>query len=496
MRVIVWFALMSALLVLTTDAYLYTSIDKTLDARHAHVLESIADRVRRTIAEAPSAESIVENPDTFRHVLAGHTYLKLWVYAADGSVLFASSPRGAPDPQWRSVAAATQDVALKLWQPEPGKTYRLAVAPFRSAKAGDGTVVLALDVSDTAQLLRSFQLHQFVASPVGLLVAALIGVVIARRGLRPVVQLSRAAREITANNLNTRLELEDAPRELQGLVESFNTMLERLEESFERLGDFSSDLAHELRTPLASVLGRNQSLLLQKRSSDEYRDAIECNIETMERLSALVSDMLFLARADRAQSALLYENVNLRDEAERLIEFLGVIADERGIVLAVQGEASVVADRGMLQRALGNLLTNAIRHSPDGGRVSIVLESSPRSVSVSVVDQGPGLTSEQAARVFDRFYRADPSRARHSGGTGLGLAIVRTIMRMHGGEVTVRSDPPNATAFTLHLPRDDRAAAAAAARDISRDASTIRGFLPRRRRIFGARTDRSPAGRA
>jgi two-component system heavy metal sensor histidine kinase CusS len=344
-----------------------------------------------------------------------------------------------------------------VWQPEPRKAYRVGVAPFRSRDLGDGTIVLALDVSDTAQLVRSFKLNLFVASPVALLVAALIGLVIARRGLRPVVQLSRAAREITANNLNTRLEIKDAPRELQGLVESFNTMLERLEDSFERLGDFSVDLAHELRTPLASVLGRNQALLLQKRTADEYREAIECNIETMERLSALVSDMLFLARAERAPSALSYERVDLREEVERLIEFLGVIAEERGVALTVRGDATAMADRGMLRRAISNLLTNAIRHSPDGDRIEIVLENSARSVCVSVVDHGPGLTREQSRRVFDRFYRADPSRARDSGGTGLGLAIARTIMRMHAGDVTVLSEPGKSTAFTLRLPRYERA---------------------------------------
>lgn len=264
--------------------------------------------------------------------------------------------------------------------------------------------------------------------------------------------MAQSARRITASRLNERLDPKDVPQELQGLVTSFNNLLGRLEDSFRRLSEFSADLAHDLRTPLTSLLGRSQAALLQKRNADEYRDAIEANVETAQRMSALVSDMLLLARADHAQGALAYERVDLREEVERLIEFFGIACEERGIGLAAHGRAKAFVDRGLLRRALSNLLSNAVRHSPDRGRVDVVLGREEHAVTVSVIDRGAGVSAQHASRIFDRFYRADPSRTRISGGTGLGLAITQSIMRMHGGDVSLKSEPGKPTAFTLTFP--------------------------------------------
>jgi two-component system, OmpR family, heavy metal sensor histidine kinase CusS len=179
---------------------------------------------------------------------------------------------------------------------------------------------------------------------------------------------------------------------------------------------------------------------------------MEVSVGELERLSAIVSDMLFLAQADYAPTALIRETLDLIHEVDTLVEFLGMAAEERGIAFNVTGRASVYADHAMLGRALSNIISNAIRHSPDGGQIDVRIEHKQAAVSVLVSDWGAGIAPEHLDRIFDRFYRADPSRARSSGGTGLGLAITRSIMRMHGGDVTVTSGPGQPTVFTLSIP--------------------------------------------
>jgi two-component system heavy metal sensor histidine kinase CusS len=193
-------------------------------------------------------------------------------------------------------------------------------------------------------------------------------------------------------------------------------------------------------------------VLSRRRSADEYREALELSVGELERLAALASYMLFLAQSEHAPVVLARSDVDLRDEVDRLIEFFGMAAEERGIALEAHGRATVSADRAMLRQALSNLLSNAIRHSPDGERVDVVLERGEGTVTASVVDRGPGLSPADASHIFDRFYRTEPSRARHSGGAGLGLAITRSIMKMHGGDVSVKSEPGKSTVFALSIP--------------------------------------------
>jgi two-component system heavy metal sensor histidine kinase CusS len=455
LRLSVLFALASALVLAAIGFYLYSAVEWVQSSRQQAPVTAIATIVRNIMDDIPSLERLAEQPSIVGHILVGHPYLKLWIYGEDGRTHFASSPSQVPREEWEGLAVPdTRAVPSKLWKPEKHGAYRIAVTRFDSKRqdVGRGFIVIALDISETAQLLRSFEASLFIAIPVGMLAAALIGIFIAQRELRPVVRIAEAARDVTASHLNERLDLAGVPTELEDLANSFNTMLARLEDSFHRLSEFSADLAHELRTPLTSLLGRTQLVLSKNRSADEYREALEASIGEIKRLAALVSDMLFLAQADHAPAALAYERVDLRHQADRLIEYFGMAAEERGIALEASGHATVFADRVMLARALSNLLSNAIRHSPDGERVDVVVAHGRSGVTASVIDRGPGLSPAEASRVFERFYRADPSRARDSGGTGLGLAIAWSIVRMHGGDVSVKSEPGKLTVFTLSIP--------------------------------------------
>lgn len=454
-RMSVLFAAASALVLAGFGALLYDKIDDALAARQRQPLIGLSTVLRNMMDDIPSVEYFGEHPGAVGHLLGSHPYMSLWIYGEDGRTLFASSQAVVPTQAWASIAAAdTPQVATSLWQPTSHNAYRLAVTRFSSERqeVGRGVIVLALDVSEPQRLLTAFRTSILVAVPVAVLVVGLIGFFIARAGLRPVARVAESARHVTASHLNERLDLTGVPSELQDLASSFNTMLARLEDSFRRLSDFSADLAHELRTPLTSLLGRTRLVLSKPRSADEYREALELSVGETERLAALASYMLFLAQADHAPVPLARDNVDLRDEVDRLIEFFGIAAEERGIALEAHGRATVSADRAMLRQALSNLLSNAIRHSPDGERVDVVLERGEGAVTASVVDRGPGLSAADASHIFDRFYRTEPSRARHSGGAGLGLAIARSIMKMHGGDVSVKSEPGKSTVFALSIP--------------------------------------------
>jgi two-component system, OmpR family, heavy metal sensor histidine kinase CusS len=245
------------------------------------------------------------------------------------------------------------------------------------------------------------------------------------------------------------------PPELGELAREFNAMLERIDQGYRRLQEFSADLAHEMRTPVATLLGRDQVALSQERSREALREVLEGDIEELERLSRLIADMLFIAQAEHGPAVLHLESVELATEARRIAEYLSVVAEESGIVVEVEGKASVRADPLLVQRAITNLVSNAMRHARPGTPVRVEIERGPTTVEVRVVNRGEPIPAEHLARIFDRFYRVDASRARLSGGTGLGLAIVRSIMQAHGGSVAAASDAGSGiTVFTLAFPAD------------------------------------------
>ena len=244
------------------------------------------------------------------------------------------------------------------------------------------------------------------------------------------------------------------PLEIAGLVEAFNAMLDRLDDSFRRLSDFSSDLAHELRTPVNGLLGHAQVALSRPRTAAQYRAALESVVEEGERIARLTRDMLFLARADDAAARLARERLDLRAEVEAVGAYFDPLAQERGVRFACEGAAEVRAERGLARRAIGNLLSNALRHTPRGATIRAAIRpGEDGAVALEVSNPGPGIPAEHLPRIFERFYRVERAGGEPSGGSGLGLAIVKSIMQLHGGSVQARSVPGGWTTIRLEFPR-------------------------------------------
>jgi two-component system heavy metal sensor histidine kinase CusS len=241
------------------------------------------------------------------------------------------------------------------------------------------------------------------------------------------------------------------PAEIQALVVAFNAMLARLEDSFRRLSEFSSDIAHELRTPVANLMIQTQVALTSARDIEKYREILYSNLEEYERMAQMIGDMLFLAQADNGLLKPSTGPVDLAAEVRGLFEYFDPWSQERCVTLALDGTAAVPGDRLMLRRALSNLLANAIRHTPAGQVMRVHLEADTESTRISVENPGTQIPPEHLPRLFDRFYRIDPARRRQGEGAGLGLAIVKSIVMAHGGTIGVTSTE-RGTRFVIVLP--------------------------------------------
>ncbi len=335
-------------------------------------------------------------------------------------------------------------------------TARLDVWARPSAAAPPEAMQLdvALNRSTEARILADYRLRLGGVLVAALLVAAAAGYGIAWRGLRPLRHMADAASRIGASNLHQRLDARGLPAELQALALAFNATLQRLEESFGRISQFSADIAHELRTPISNLWGELEVALGRPREQAEYREALESAVEECARLSQMIQTLLFLAQTEQPDAALRLEAIDIGRELAALGEFFEAAAAESQVVLRVRCAQGLTlrADRMLLQRALGNLIGNALAHTPVGGEVVLSAERLGDKVRIAVADTGCGIAPEHLPHLFERFYRADPARSRERGGLGLGLALVRNIVRLHGGEVDVDSRVGQGTRVRLELP--------------------------------------------
>ena len=454
LRLSVSFALLSAVLFAAAGYLLDRALEAHLTERDTTELAGKLELVRHILAETGASGGREELKHRLDDALTGHHMLYLTIYAADGAVVYASSKLRLPD----SIGAATPPNAgtampSQIVNVGPKLTVRALAVQFRaSEKAEKLTITLAIDIGDSIDLLYAHRRHIVAASLTAILLSILIGWTVARSGLRELSTIAERAAEISSSGLGKRLVLADAPVELKALAMAFNAMLARLEDSFLRLSDFSSDLAHELRTPLNNLIGLTQVTLSRPRGLDEYARVLASNLEEMERLNRICADMLFLAKADHAQLTPQREPVDLRREADKLAEFFTVSAAERGITIECTGAASVQGDRLMIQRAMANLVSNAVRHADPQSNIRMQVDDQPDGVSVTVENTGRVIDAVHLPRLFDRFYCADSSRSQSPDSTGLGLAIVQSIMKLHGGTASVMNDQCGATRFKLEFP--------------------------------------------
>ncbi|HTF32399.1 MAG TPA: ATP-binding protein [Myxococcota bacterium] len=313
-------------------------------------------------------------------------------------------------------------------------------------------VQVAASLERVDQARSRFLLVMLSLAPLALAGAALGGWFLAGRALSPVDAMVAAARRISAEDLSMRLAAEDRDDELGRLAAVLNDMLARLERSFTTARQFSADAAHELRTPLTILKGELEVALHTATLGGQGQEMLESCLEEVDRLAALVEDLLFLARADADVVPFQGEPVDLAALAREVEPALRVLAERAGVGLAIDAPGPVVVkgSEPLLLRVLFNLAENGIKYAGAGQRVDLAVRCDREEGLLEVRDSGPGIASEERERIFDRFYRADPARERS--GTGLGLPLVRSIVRLHAGEICVESEPGSGSCFRVRLP--------------------------------------------
>ena len=408
--------------------------------------------VRHTLEKLQSQNDLVRVAQQLDNALIGHHGLDVIIFGAKQEVIFASPNASVPIPLVSASAGRIPERAF-TWTLEQ-RRYRAIAAELPTGIKDRSRVVVAvsLDLAHNQSFMRSFlrTLWLFVAGAAAL--TGVLGWAAARRGLAPLRAMREQAQVVTAQQLSHRLPVESAPIELAELAQSLNDLLARLEEAFHRLSDFSSDIAHELRTPVSNLMTETQVALSRPRSASEYRSILESNSEEFEHMARMISDMLLLAKAENGLPAQNRKTVNLAAEVRALFDYYEAVAEEKGLRLTLAGEAKVSADHLMLRRALGNLLSNAVRHSAVNSDIHVAIGADAETVSIGMTNTGDTIPPEYLERVFDRFCRVDHSRQHRSEGTGLGLAIARSIINAHGGCISVASHG-GVTVFTIKLPR-------------------------------------------
>lgn len=450
-RISLLFASAAALVLLAVGWVLALAVEAHFVDEDRHEIHGKFELIGHLLGKAHEQNQFDALAQQLDDALVGHHGLSVTIVDDRGAIWFATS--GAPYPKVLLEGAAKQSSELTLWD-QDGSSYRgLAMTLPAGSQARPYRIAIALDITHHQVFMAEF--HRLLALAMLLAVLATAGLawVATRRGLQPLREVTRLASTLSADRLTERLQTTAVPEELQALALAFNAMLDRLEDSFHRLSHFSSDIAHELRTPISNLMTETEVALSQARSAEEYRDTLQSNLEEYSWLARMIGDMLFLAKADNRLIVPRREPIDLSDEARRLIEFYEAPAAEHALTVALSGTAHAPGDRLMLQRALSNLLDNAIRHTPTGGTISLSLAEAAGMAHIAVENPGPAIPAEHLAHLFDRFYQIDPARREGRGEhAGLGLAITRSIIEAHGGEIGVSSEPDH-TRFEIRLPQ-------------------------------------------
>ncbi|EPM67407.1 heavy metal sensor histidine kinase [Pseudomonas syringae pv. theae ICMP 3923] len=443
-----------ACLVLVMEMLAYMAISRQLDVRAEDSLNEKFAQIEHSMSEGFLAiEDIVQYPHTLRDQIVGHDSYSL-------TVLDSSKPRqqlmmvgneegrNLPIPEDDHIPQGFQEL-----ESVHGHKILMGYREIRLKTGQDILVRLSMDRESDSTLLHAYLKSTFFILPLILLLVGFGVWWVVRRALRPLRAFRKVTALISARDLSHRMKMKGLPDELRDLAHAVNFMLHRLDGDVQQLAQFSDDLAHELRSPMNNLMGKAQVTLSRPRPSEEYKQALESCTEELERMSRMISQMLFLASVSQPAAPLPLEVIDLGEEAEKVAELFSSSAEDRDITLQVHGAAKVSGDKLMIQRAISNLLSNAIRHGLAGSVITITLDTHEDEVGLAVRNAGDGIDADHLPRLFDRFYRVHVSRARQQGGTGLGLAIVRSIMSLHEGQVTVQSEPGQFTTFKLIFPR-------------------------------------------
>ncbi|NDZ17420.1 two-component sensor histidine kinase [Variovorax sp. WS11] len=413
------------------------------------------EHFRRLVSNVQTIADLHDRPLLFETMLGAERDVLLLRRPGEAPFIDVN-PGRFPVPGTLAAAADDQDLAIKDVLTIPladGVPMHWAAALARSGRDGDMVEVVAgHPLTNEVKMIRANRDRVVFGALFAMLASTLLAYLVLRHGLRPLRRVAEKAASINPINLAVRLPEHDAPREVQHMVIAFNAMLDRIATGYERLSQFSADLAHEIRTPIGALIGQTQVALQRARNADEYQHLLESNLEELNRLRQIAENILFLAQADHASLAIEREPMALHGELQKIAEYFEGPADEGGLRFDVRAAGVAFVNAALCRRAINNLVVNAVRHGARGTTVRLIGEQEGDMATIAVENEGPPVPPEQLGRLFDRFYRGDAARSRYTESNGLGLAIVKAIMALHGGEVRASCPTPSSIRFELRFP--------------------------------------------
>ena len=391
------------------------------------------------------------NQDLIRFLnstLVSHSNLKVHIQNSLGETIFSNFP-----PHLLFEKKPPQTPRWLHWKIDENsyiglQTYFSPAETHAKTTVTHVMITVAIDNSEHTLFLQKFRSHLFFIGFLGILSLISLGWFAVYRGLQPIVQMKWVAKNISAQHLSDRLHVGDMPIEIQDTAAEFNLMLDRLENSLEKLNDFSSDLAHEIRTPINNLMMQTQVCLSQKRTVEQYQEILFSNYEEYEHLAKMIADLLFLAKAEHQISPKSIQTIDLKNEFEKIFEFYEAFALDKNMYFKLSGNATISAELSMLRRAFSNLISNAVKYGIDNTTIEVSIEQQLKTIEIKIKNQSHSLIQNQLNRLFDRFYRVDSSRQKTTEGTGLGLAITQSILHLHHASIHASYEQ---SALTFHL---------------------------------------------
>ena len=432
---------------------LYFALKHQLTLRDDAALVSRVDQIATLLKDLDARKLINEKPHLFANML-GNTESLLIIRYVNGPTLLQVNPLGRAVPDVKPVPAGqslTLEAVHHAAMPDGTPVIYMAATSPSSGALMPLEIISARILTDRTRVLQRYRNSIILFAAMMAVASGGLARIFARRGVSPLHRLADRMNNIGTRTLSSRLANDDAPRELDLLIAQINAMLERLERGFEQLKQVSADMAHDLRTPIAVLLGQTEVGLSMPRDNDYYRWLLGSNFEELQRMSRMIDNMLFLAQAEQPGREIQRARLDVASSMKQISDYFEGLAAERNIQINTVGQGAIYADALLFRRALANLLSNAVRYAAPASEITLSACTSPGGITVEVVNRGETIAQQQQEKIFDRFYRVDPSRHNSAQSSGLGLAIVRSVMQLHQGNCWVKSQH-GTTTFGLFFP--------------------------------------------
>ncbi|WP_096893558.1 heavy metal sensor histidine kinase [Candidatus Scalindua japonica] len=459
-RIALWYSVSVLLMLLVLGSFLYYRLTHTLNKETDRILfdesEFIVQSIKNNSYTTNDLLKLIEIKSSSKRYL--RTSIRL--YDIEQSSFIGSENFFFPDLEISADKMGKmvqgEQTLEKIWVEGLRSPYRLITRPVVIGNSCKYILQVGIYMRLSYKSVENMEENFLMSAPILIILSIIGGWLISRKNLSPITKMTETARQITGSDMKRRIFSSHTGDEVDELAHTINIMLDRIEESFTKIAQFTADVSHELRTPVASLKTGIEVMLSKDRTAAEYRKLLYHSLVSLERITRTISDLMELSRSDSGSNILHLKSFNLGNTLKEIQRKFSPVSDTKNIVLSNKEfpEVEINGDKIMLRRVFANLLDNAIKYTSPGGRVYISLEDRNDDVIVSITDTGVGITEESLRKIFDRCFRVDTSRSGETGGSGLGLSISKNIVEFHKGRIEVRSDIGVGSTFDVILPKN------------------------------------------